>query len=184
VLAERQTVPFELRTEDVTRAAVWVSRCRTVTFEATSRLSSTPTRSGPRLSAWGEAEAHRPARPRRQIQAHAGGSARSRITRRGAEDIDEHVAPGGIGRRLAVRVYESVSGAAADGLHEAAAAGLDAFLTGEPREHITAEAAEHHVHFVAAGHYATETFGVRALGELLADRFGVQQTFVDLPNPV
>jgi len=77
-----------------------------------------------------------------------------------------------------------VSGSAADTLSEAVAAGLDAFLTGEPREHITAEAAEHRVHFVAAGHHATETFGVRALGELLVDRFGVRHTFFDQQNPV
>ena len=83
-----------------------------------------------------------------------------------------------------IRTIGIVSGSAADTLGEAVAAGLDAFLTGEPREHITAEAAEHRVHFVAAGHYATETFGVQALGELLADRFGVEHTFVDLPNPV
>jgi putative NIF3 family GTP cyclohydrolase 1 type 2 len=63
-------------------------------------------------------------------------------------------------------------------------AGLDAFLTGEPREHITAEAVEHNVHFVAAGHYATETFGVRALGDLLAERFGVEHVFVEDRNPV
>lgn len=83
-----------------------------------------------------------------------------------------------------IRTIGIISGSAADSLGEAVAAGLDAFLTGEPREHITAEAAEHGVHFVAAGHYATETFGVRALGELLADRFGVEHCFVDLPNPV
>jgi dinuclear metal center YbgI/SA1388 family protein len=83
-----------------------------------------------------------------------------------------------------IRTIGIVSGSAADTLGEDVAAGLDAFLTGEAREHITAEAAEHGVHFVAAGHYATETFGVRALGELLADRFGVQHVFVDLPNPV
>jgi dinuclear metal center YbgI/SA1388 family protein len=77
-----------------------------------------------------------------------------------------------------------VSGSAADTLNEAVAAGLDAFLTGEPREHITAEAAEHRVHFIAAGHHATETFGVRALGELLKDRFGVKHTFFDQQNPV
>jgi dinuclear metal center YbgI/SA1388 family protein len=77
-----------------------------------------------------------------------------------------------------------VSGSAADTLNEAVALGLDAFLTGEPREHITAEAAEHRVHFVAAGHHATETFGVRALGELLADRFAVEHTFFDQQNPV
>jgi dinuclear metal center YbgI/SA1388 family protein len=83
-----------------------------------------------------------------------------------------------------IRSIGIVSGSAADTLGEAVEAGLDAFLTGEPREHITAEAAEGGVHFVAAGHYATETFGVRALGDLLADRFGVEHTFVDLPNPV
>ena len=77
-----------------------------------------------------------------------------------------------------------VSGSAADTLGEAVAAGLDAFMTGEPREHITAEAAEHRVHFVAAGHHATETFGVRALGELLADRFAVEHVFFDQQNPV
>jgi dinuclear metal center YbgI/SA1388 family protein len=77
-----------------------------------------------------------------------------------------------------------VSGSAADTLHEAAELGLDAFLTGEPREHITADAEELGIAFVAAGHYATETFGVRALGDLLADRFGVEHVFVDLSNPV
>jgi dinuclear metal center YbgI/SA1388 family protein len=83
-----------------------------------------------------------------------------------------------------IRTIGVVSGSAADTLHEAAAQGLDAFLTGEPREHITAEAEELGLHFVAAGHYATETLGVRALGELLAERFGIEHEFVDLPNPV
>ena len=49
---------------------------------------------------------------------------------------------------------------------------------------MTAEARELGVHFVAAGHYATETFGVRALGDLLAERFGIEHIFVDIPNPV
>ena len=40
------------------------------------------------------------------------------------------------------------------------------------------------IHFIAAGHYATETFGVRRLGEVVAERFGVEHQFVDLPNPV
>ena len=43
--------------------------------------------------------------------------------------------------------------------------GLDAFLTGKPREHVMADARELAIHFIAAGHYATETFGVRALGD-------------------
>ena len=83
-----------------------------------------------------------------------------------------------------IRTIGIVSGSAADTLHEAAAEGLDAFLTGEPREHITSEARELGLHFVAAGHYATETFGVRALGDLLAERFGIEHTFVEIPNPV
>jgi len=83
-----------------------------------------------------------------------------------------------------IRTIGIVSGSAADTLHEAAEHGLDAFLTGEPREHITSEARELGLHFVAAGHYATETFGVRALGDLLAERFGIEHTFVDIANPV
>ncbi|MEX1142983.1 MAG: Nif3-like dinuclear metal center hexameric protein [Thermoleophilaceae bacterium] len=77
-----------------------------------------------------------------------------------------------------------ISGAAASYLSDAAALGLDAFLTGEPAEHSMADAAEAGLHFLAAGHYATETFGVRRLGELLAERFGVEHRFVAVPNPV
>jgi dinuclear metal center YbgI/SA1388 family protein len=77
-----------------------------------------------------------------------------------------------------------VSGAGADYLAEAAAAGADAFLTGEPAERVMAQAREAGLHFIAAGHYATETFGVRRLGEHLAERFGLREVFLDLPNPV
>jgi putative NIF3 family GTP cyclohydrolase 1 type 2 len=77
-----------------------------------------------------------------------------------------------------------VSGSAADALPEAAALGLDAFLTGEPKEHVMADATELGIHFIAAGHYATETFGVRALGDWLAARFGLEHVFVNVPNPV
>jgi dinuclear metal center YbgI/SA1388 family protein len=83
-----------------------------------------------------------------------------------------------------VRSIGIVSGGGADALEEAVAGGLDAFLTGEPREHVMADAREAGVHFLAAGHYATETFGVRRLGELLAERFGVVHEWVDIPNPV
>jgi putative NIF3 family GTP cyclohydrolase 1 type 2 len=69
-------------------------------------------------------------------------------------------------------------------VHEAVGLGLDAFLTGEPAEHVMADAAEGGVTFVAAGHYATETFGIRRLGELVAERFGVDHEFIDVPNPV
>jgi len=83
-----------------------------------------------------------------------------------------------------VRSVGIVSGAAASSFGEAIALGLDAFLTGEPAEHVMADAQESGTHFVAAGHYATETFGVRRLGELVAERFGVEHTFIDAPNPI
>jgi dinuclear metal center YbgI/SA1388 family protein len=83
-----------------------------------------------------------------------------------------------------VRSIGIVSGAGADSLAEAIELGLDAFLTGEPREHVVADAREAGLHFIGAGHYATETFGIRRLGELVAERFAIKQKFVDIPNPV
>ena len=77
-----------------------------------------------------------------------------------------------------------VSGAGADYAVEAAAAGLDAFLTGEPAERVAAIAREEGIHFIAAGHHATETLGVRRLGELLAREHGITHHFVDVPNPI
>ena len=83
-----------------------------------------------------------------------------------------------------IRSIGIVSGAGAGHLGEAIAAGLDAFITGEPAERVMAEARESAIHFIAAGHYATETFGVRALGDRLADRFGVDHVFIDVSNPI
>jgi dinuclear metal center YbgI/SA1388 family protein len=83
-----------------------------------------------------------------------------------------------------VRSVGIVSGAGADYLDEAIAAGLDALVTGEPTERSMSRAREAGIHFVAAGHYATETFGVRALGERLAERFGLRHVFIDVPNPI
>jgi dinuclear metal center YbgI/SA1388 family protein len=83
-----------------------------------------------------------------------------------------------------VRSLGIVSGAAASSIAEAIAQGLDAFLTGEPAEHVMNEAREAGIHFIAAGHYATETLGIRRLGELVAERFGVEHEFIDIPNPV
>jgi dinuclear metal center YbgI/SA1388 family protein len=83
-----------------------------------------------------------------------------------------------------VRSIGIVSGGASSQVREAVALGLDAYLTGEPSEQAMADAREGRIHFIAAGHYATETFGVRALGDRLAERFGIAHTFADLPNPV
>jgi dinuclear metal center YbgI/SA1388 family protein len=88
------------------------------------------------------------------------------------------------GGPVVVRRVGIVSGSAADLVPAAVAAGLDAFITGEPREHVMSEALEAGIHFIAAGHYATETFGIRAVGDWVAERFEVEHHWVDLPNPV
>ncbi len=83
-----------------------------------------------------------------------------------------------------VRTVGIVSGAATDHVHDAIALGLDAFVTGEPAERAMAIARDYGITFLAAGHHATETFGVRRLGDLLAERFGIRHEFVDVPNPI
>ena len=83
-----------------------------------------------------------------------------------------------------IRRVGVVSGGGSSSLAAAIALGLDAFLTGEPSEHVMADAREGGIHFLAAGHYASETFGVRRLGELLAERFGVTHQFIEIPNPI
>jgi dinuclear metal center YbgI/SA1388 family protein len=83
-----------------------------------------------------------------------------------------------------VRRVGIVTGAGADYLAEAAALGAEAFITGEAAERTMAVARESGIHFFAAGHHATETFGVRALGEHVAERFALRHIFLDVPNPV
>lgn len=76
------------------------------------------------------------------------------------------------------------TGAGGYDLLQAAREGYDAFLTGEPEEPNMHAAEELGIHLVAAGHYATERFGVQALSERLASEFGLEWEFVELPNPV
>jgi len=63
-------------------------------------------------------------------------------------------------------------------------AGIDAYLTGEINEPSVHNARETGTHFYAAGHHATERYGAKALGEHLAQEFGLQVEFVDIDNPV
>lgn len=76
------------------------------------------------------------------------------------------------------------TGAGADSasLREAAQRGLDTLIVGEGPHHTAIEARELGIVVLYAGHYATETLGVRAVGELLARQFGVATTFVDVPS--
>lgn len=73
----------------------------------------------------------------------------------------------------------------AQGYIEAAAAeGVDAYISGEISEQTVHMARELGIHYYAAGHHATERYGVRALGEHLADRFSLAHQFLDMDNPV
>ncbi len=69
-------------------------------------------------------------------------------------------------------------------IQEAAEFGVDAFITGEVSEQTVHIAREMGLHFYAAGHHATERYGVKALGEWLAGNYGLDVTFIDIPNPV
>jgi dinuclear metal center YbgI/SA1388 family protein len=88
------------------------------------------------------------------------------------------------GRHREISSVGIVTGAAEREYYQAVAAGLDAYITGEATEWVMHQAAEDGVHYVAAGHYATERFGVRALGRWIADRYGLEVEFIDIPNPV
>ncbi|WP_322047109.1 Nif3-like dinuclear metal center hexameric protein [Paraburkholderia sp. J67] len=74
---------------------------------------------------------------------------------------------------------------AAQGFFDAAIdAGADVFLTGEISEQTTHTAAESGVAFLAAGHHATERFGVQAVGTHLSEAFDIEHLFIDIHNPV
>jgi dinuclear metal center YbgI/SA1388 family protein len=83
-----------------------------------------------------------------------------------------------------VRTVAIVTGGGGPALAAAAREGYDLFLTGEPKEPSLHAARELGIHFVAAGHYATERLGVQALAARIGERFGVEWEFVELPNPV
>jgi dinuclear metal center YbgI/SA1388 family protein len=76
------------------------------------------------------------------------------------------------------------TGAAQSYLQQAIDAGVDAFVTGEINEPAVHLARETGTHFFAAGHHATERYGVQALGQHIENEFGVRVTFVDIDNPV
>jgi len=76
------------------------------------------------------------------------------------------------------------SGAAQGMIDQAVELGVDAYLTGEVSEPTVHSARELGIHFYAAGHHATERYGVQALGEFLAAQLGIEHVFVDIDNPV
>lgn len=76
------------------------------------------------------------------------------------------------------------TGGGQDYLELASKFGLDAFISGEISERTTYIARELGIHYFAAGHHATERYGVRALGEWLAKEYNFDVEFIDIDNPV
>lgn len=119
---------------------------------------------GIRIGVWGELAETRDGL-RERLEGVLGGAVR--------------MVPGGPER---IRRVGIVSGAAAGSIGEAALAGLDAFITGEGAHHTFFDAMEERVNVYYGGHYATETWGVRALAAHLQERFGLPWEFLDLPT--
>ncbi|MGI9251459.1 MAG: Nif3-like dinuclear metal center hexameric protein [Pseudohongiellaceae bacterium] len=76
------------------------------------------------------------------------------------------------------------TGAAQNFIGQAVAAGVDAYVTGEASEQTVHIARESGIHFFAAGHHATERYGVQAVADYLVKRFAIEHTFIDIDNPV
>lgn len=74
------------------------------------------------------------------------------------------------------------SGASSETLAEAELAGVDTLIVGEGPHHTAIEAEEKGITVIYAGHYATETLGVRALAAHISDRFGIPWSFVEAPT--
>ena len=75
------------------------------------------------------------------------------------------------------------SGGAQKYLQKAAELGVDAYLSGEVSENTLHEARELGVHYIAAGHHATERYGVQSLGEHLAQQFSISHIYTEIDNP-
>ena len=69
-------------------------------------------------------------------------------------------------------------------IDRAIAAGVDLYISGEASEQTFHSARENDISFLAAGHHATERYGVQALGDYLARRFALEHVFIDCPNPI
>lgn len=85
------------------------------------------------------------------------------------------------------KMIESVAwctGAAQGYIQIAADLGVDAYISGEISEQTTHIACENNMIYFAAGHHATERYGVQAVGQYLAAHFAIEHTFVEIDNPV
>lgn len=88
------------------------------------------------------------------------------------------------GKARTIKTIAWCSGGAQDYIDQADILGVDAFLTGEVSERTVHVAREAHIHFFAAGHHATERFGIQALGKHLVHKFQLTHKFIDIDNPI
>jgi dinuclear metal center YbgI/SA1388 family protein len=83
-----------------------------------------------------------------------------------------------------VKTVALCTGAAQGYIEQALAANVDVYISGEISEQTVHVARESGMSYISAGHHATERYGIQALGEHLAQKFGLQHTFIDCDNPV
>lgn len=112
-----------------------------------------------------------------------GGLARHELVKRLAEAVGSEPRVYDLGPPK-VRRIGIVTGNGGSTVNEATGRGLDCLVTGEWTYTNYQNARDHELNVICAGHYATETFGVRALGEHLSSRFGLRHTFVPDPAPM
>jgi len=75
------------------------------------------------------------------------------------------------------------TGGAQDYIVHAIEHDCDTYITGEVSERTIHIARENNINFIAAGHHATERYGIQALGKHLAEKFGIEHVFIDIDNP-
>lgn len=114
---------------------------------------------------WGRPREWQPEALARRFEEAVGGPVR--VLKGGGDSLD----------KVAV-----VTGGGGSFIEEAARAGMDALVTGEGAHHTFVDAHEMGIRVFYGGHYATETFGVKALATHVADRFGLEWTFLDHPS--
>ena len=88
------------------------------------------------------------------------------------------------GENQLIKTIGFCTGAAQGFIEQAVVMGCDAYLSGEISEPTVHTAREMGIHYFAAGHHATERYGVQAVGEFLAEKLGIEHLFVDIANPV
>ncbi len=88
------------------------------------------------------------------------------------------------GGEHAVKTLAWCTGGAQKLIEDAVRFKVDAYISGEISESTVHFARENGIHYISAGHHATERYGVQALGQWLVDQFGIEHSFVDIDSPV